>query len=161
MYLKKYDFVTKVAGTLRGEYPLIIRLQCNILKYLHRLYNFPVNSVHGRIIQMLQKHKDQGKRNWLTTAESVYEKFQAVNNMSMDTFLAKSDTAVKPLLKSTLRKQYESQWKTLISDINKQPKLRTYCTFKSEFKRRRQQRFQEACTNIGKKIFLQISAIYI
>ncbi len=53
----------------------------------------------------------------------------------MDTFLAKTETAVKPLLKSTLRKQYESQWKALISDINKQPKLRTYCTFKLDFKR--------------------------
>ncbi len=84
---------------------------------------------------MLEKYEDQGKRNWLTTAESLYKKFQSESNISLDIFVSKSETVVKAFIKNTLRKQYESQWRSLITDVNKQPKLRTYCTFKMDLKR--------------------------
>ncbi len=139
-YLKRVLKVRQQTPTLAvygdlGRFSLIVRLQCNVLKYLYRLYNFPTHSVHGRIVRMLQKHKDQGKRNWLTTAESVYKKFQSENNIPLDIFVLKSESIIKPLVKNTLQKQYESQWKSLITDADKQPKLRTYCTFKTDLKR--------------------------
>ncbi len=120
-YLKRVLKVRQQTPTLAvygdlGRYPLKVRAQCNVLKYLHRIYNFPVDSVHGKIVKMLEKYKAQGKTNWLIMAEKVFKNFQSCNNITMDVFLSKSKTSVKTLVKTTLSKQYESEWETLINN---------------------------------------------
>ncbi len=114
-----------------GRYPLKVRIQGNVLKYLHRLYNFPEDSVVGKIVKMLQNYNNQGKTNWITKAEKVFDNFHACSGMQMKVFVSKSETSVKTLIKATLQSQYVSHWESLICDSDKQPKLRTYCTFKT------------------------------
>ncbi len=138
-YLKRVLKVRQQTPTLAiygelGRYPLNIRLQGNVLKYLHRVYSFPPDSVHGRIVKMLCRTKDQGKANWLSKAESVYSNFQSCTKISMDVFLSKSESSVKTLIKNSLQKQYALQWESLIKDNDRQPKLRTYCTFKNNIR---------------------------
>ncbi len=135
-YLKRILKVRQQTSTLAvygdlGRYPLKVRIQGNVLKYLHRLHNSPEDSVINKIVKMLQKYNDQGKSNWLTKAEKVFNNFHACSGMHMEMFVSKSEMTVKSFIKSTLQKQYESQWKSLICDMDKQPKLRTYCTFKT------------------------------
>ncbi len=135
-YIKRILKVRQQTSTLAvygdlGRYPLKVRIQGNVLKYLHRFYNLPDDSVISKIVKMLQKYNDQGKSNWLTKAEKVFNNFHACSGMHMDMFVSKSEMSVKSFIKTTLQKQYESQWKTLICDMDKQPKLRTYCTFKT------------------------------
>ncbi len=138
-YLKRVLKVRQQTPTLAiygelGRYPLNIRLQCNVLKYLHRAYSFPSDSVHGRIVKMLCRLKDQGKANWLTKAESVYSHFEVCAKMTMEVFLSKSEIFIKTLIKNSLQKQYALQWESLVKDSDKQPKLRTYCIFKNDIR---------------------------
>ena len=53
--------------------------------------------------------------------------------MPFDVFLSQPESTVKNLIKRKLQKLYENKWKENISDIDSQPKLRTYCKFKKEF----------------------------
>ncbi len=138
-YLKRILKVRQQTPTLAvygelGRYPLNIRLRCNVLKYLHRAYSFSSDSIHGRVVKMLCRLKAQGKANWLTKAESVFNDLQLSTNITMDIFLSKSESSIKTLIKNSLQKEYAMQWECLVKDINKQPKLRTYCTFKTNIK---------------------------
>ncbi len=114
-----------------GQYPINLRLQSNILKYLHRAHNMPASSLVNRIYIMLGRYKDKGKVNWLSRALTVYDSFSTTVDMSLDIFMSKPKPYVKSFVKNQLHKMFESEWLKSISDIDANPKLRTYCRFKS------------------------------
>ncbi len=92
----------------------------------------PTSSLPSRVLKMLTVYKDQGKNNWLSRSMNVYSIFESFTNISFDVFLSKPEATIKNLIKNKLQNLYESKWKENISDINAQPKLRTYSKFKTE-----------------------------
>ncbi len=136
-YLKRILKVRKQTSTLAvygelGQYPIHIRLQCNVLKYLYRVHKLPSNSLPSRVLKMLSVFHNQDKSNWLSSAMNVYNTFQSYTNMSFEAFLSKPELTIKNVVKSKLQEMYQQQWMEHINNIDSQPKLRTYCKFKQE-----------------------------
>ncbi len=117
-----------------GQFPIRLRLQGNILKYLHRVSNMPTTSLVYKTLCMLKRYNTMGKNNWLSRAIKVFNSFNAITDMSLDAFLSKPESYIKSFIKSKLQKSYELDWKSNISDLDAQPKLRTYCTVKCNIK---------------------------
>ncbi len=117
-----------------GQFPIKLRLQGNILKYLHRVNNMPTSSLVYKTLCMLKRYHTMGKNNWLSRATNVFNSFNAITGMSLDVFLSKSDSYIKSFIKSKLQESFELDWKNNISNLDAQPKLRTYCTVKCDIK---------------------------
>ena len=64
----------------------------------------------------------------------VYDNFSKIAKLNYESFCELPKESAKNLIKRELNANYISQWTKMINDINVQPKLRTYSTFKSEIK---------------------------
>ncbi len=117
-----------------GVLPLEIRLKNNVIKYLHHIHDLPDTSPVKWVYKDLLLLSDAGFSNWVTTAHKLYEEHPLSDKCDIGSFLNLKREAMKRNIKKSSGKHFQSTWLENISDIDKQPKLRTYMKFKSEFK---------------------------
>ena len=116
-----------------GIYPVSLRLKTNVLKYLHRIEQMPIDSpVKWAYLELRSLHT-AGYDTWLSKAMDVFTEYQSISNISFQTFIELSRHSMKFKVKKCLHQHFETTWLSDINDQEKCPKLRTYCKFKSNF----------------------------
>ena len=76
---------------------------------------------------------DAGFDTWVKRAHNLYNQFQNISNISLESFLSLSKPSMKCKLKSIFQKAYDKSWLQQLNDSESPPKLRTYKTFKDKF----------------------------
>ncbi len=117
-----------------GVYPIELRLRNNVIKYLHRIHSLPETSPVKWVYKDLVMLNDAGFSNWVTTAHKLYSEHSISQQHNLNSFFNLNYQAMKRCVKTSSQKAYRETWLTNISDLENQPKLRTYMKFKNEFK---------------------------
>ncbi len=116
-----------------GIYPLEVRLQGNVIKFLHRLENMPLSSPVKWVYDDLRSLHNCGLRTWVTKALEIFREIEGPMSLSFEKFLALDNRKMKITVKKTLLDKYRSYWFDNITNEDLNPKLRSYNTFKTDF----------------------------
>ncbi len=116
-----------------GIYPLEVRLQGNVIKFLHRLENMPPSSPVKWVYDDLRSLHNCGFRTWVTKAFEIFREIEGPMSLSFEKFLALHGGKMKNIVKKTLLDKYRSNWFDNITNVDLNPKLRSYNEFKTEF----------------------------
>ena len=117
-----------------GVLPLSIRLQKNLLKYLHRLNTLPTTSpVKWAYLELMSLH-NLGFDTWYGRALKVMTEFESDAGFSEGGFLKLKSSQVKKTLNRTCFVLYEDKWLDNINDSEVCKKLRKYKLFKTDLK---------------------------
>ncbi len=116
-----------------GIYPVTLRLKTNILKFLHRLEQLPMDSPVKWAYLELRSLERAGYNTWVSKALDVFAEFQNMSNMTIQPFCELSRPLMKTKVKKCFTQNFETTWLHDINNRDKCPKLRTYCKFKTKF----------------------------
>ena len=114
-----------------GWIPAHIRQQKEIVRYFIRLCKLPDERLEKTVFNWEYNLCAQGKKNWCKDAKNLFYKcnLNQVYDSKNSSGLALS--VVLQTIEANLLLAYTESWKTSVIEM---PKLRTYKTFKSEFK---------------------------
>ncbi len=110
-----------------------MRLKTNVLKFLHRLEQLPMDSPVKWAYYELQALDKAGYHTWVSRAMNVFTDFHSISNMSIQSFTLLSRPSMKIKVKKYYNQHFEKNWLLDINSREKCPKLRTYCLFKKKF----------------------------
>ena len=113
-----------------GRFPMKLKMQIRMLKYWQRVLDLPVHHIVRKSYESLLELNDLGQKNWCTHV------FDILKSVSFEHIWQTQTMTNRDLLqvKEKLYTNFSSQCMTSINDTNQLPKLRTYKTFKKEFK---------------------------
>ncbi len=117
-----------------GIIPIAIRLKNNVLKYLHHIHSLPDTSPVKWVYNELVLFNDSGFSNWVSTANNLYNDHVISAEFNLETFLTLGKEQMNQKLKKCSYEDFRTSWLSEINNSDKQPKLRTYKKFETEFK---------------------------
>ena len=112
-----------------GRYPLFIKAKQRAIKFWARIAKLKDESLVKMVYNVLYSLDNVGLRNWAThikccLSDLGYEHIWLQQSCS--------DEELK-CIKRTIINNYERAWHVEVTDVGKNPKLRTYCIFKTTF----------------------------
>ena len=113
-----------------GRYPLIVRQKLKVMKYWYKILNKPSDSIVVKMYNVLCNLNEAGFTNWTSHIENMlceYDMKDVWDRQQCNKYIIKR-------FKISLYKSYEQFWLKSVQNIDVNPKLRTYCTFKCVFK---------------------------
>ncbi len=117
-----------------GIYPLDIRLKNNVIKFLHHVISLPETSPVKWVYHELESLCQGQFDNWVQKAHGIYYEHPISTNFDINSFASLSEASMKAKIKVLSFDNFEKNWASDINDCDKQPKLRTYKNFKTEFR---------------------------
>ena len=112
-----------------GRHPFIIRQKIKLLKYWRKITVLPDESLLKKMYVILCDLNDGGYKTWATHVEEVLKENQLEHLWNEQCIEPREIQTVSNILYSN----YDNLWMRNINDVTMNPKLRTYCTFKSCF----------------------------
>ena len=114
-----------------GWTPVHIRQQKEIVRYFIRLCKLPDERLEKIVFNWDYSLCAQGKKNWCKDAKNLLYKCNLHEVYDSKNFLGISLSFILKTVETNLLQAYTDTWQTSVTTM---PKLRTYKTFKSEFK---------------------------
>lgn len=112
-----------------GRFPLFLRQKIKVLKYWHRVVSKPKDSLVYIVYQLLVDLHNSGFKSW---ASEIYELLNVVCPVAWENQRFVNMNEINQIY-TVLCDNYIDMWRRGINDVIQNPKLRLYCTFKSEF----------------------------
>ena len=112
-----------------GRYPILIRQKIKTLKFWRKIISMPDESLLKKMYLILCELNDCGYRTWASNIEEL------LNEVHLDMLWKEQYFDLRHIQSvcSTLYSNYDNMWYQSINDGISNPKLRTYCIFKSNF----------------------------
>ncbi len=116
-----------------GIFPLEVRLQANVIKFLHRIVNMPQTSPARWMYNDLFSLHNCGFKTWVTKALDIFQDIESSLSLTFEKFVELDCRKMKTTIKKLLLDKYHTLWLNSISNQDENPKLRSYKLFKTEF----------------------------
>ena len=114
-----------------GWIPVHIRQQKEIIRYFVRLCKLPDERLEKIVFNWDYSLCAHGKKNWCKDAKDLFYKCNLHEVYNSKNLFGLSLSAILQTAETNLSLAYTDAWKTSVTNM---PKLRTYKSFKSEFK---------------------------
>ena len=112
-----------------GRFPLVMRQQDRAIKLWSRLKYSRDNKPINNVFHELEKLQNLGHKTWLTKIKN------SLGEMYCNLLDDENPNRLITRLKETRYKNYMESLITDINDITSNPKLRTYCLFKTDYRK--------------------------
>ena len=109
-----------------GVYPPSVSCHVNVLCFYNRVTRMSDNSIVKRVFTMLYKMHEIGFNNWVSKVHELARSYKIHENLSDANFKLKCQGVIKDAFKT--------KWINELNDIKRNPILRLYKTFKTDFK---------------------------
>ena len=110
-----------------GIIPPKVKCHQNVILYFIRLNSLPNGSVVKNVFIELQRLHNLGLRNWYSKVLELADKY------NIDPLQFHYSDNIKRLIKTIIADSFVQSWRSDLINIERNPVLRTYCTFKNDF----------------------------
>ncbi len=93
-----------------GVFPIELRLQNNVIKYLHHIHCLPETSPVKWVYKDLVLLNDVGFSNWVTTAHKLYKAHPVSDVHDMESILNFSNARMKNSVKKSSQEKFKKTW---------------------------------------------------
>ena len=111
-----------------GIIPPEVKCHQSVMLYFIRLNSLPTGSVVKNVFLELERLHDNGFSNWYTSVLELAKSYK------IDLTNYNFSESTKRTIKTIVKQSFIQSWKCDLSNITANPSLRTYSTFKNEFK---------------------------
>lgn len=108
-----------------GQYPPSVACKISLMNFTNRLYHMPDSTLAKQVFNELRHLHELGFHTWIS------ETFAMATEYNLD--LSRNVSDFKIVSKNNVRAKFRNDWDEELHDIERNPILRTYITFKSTF----------------------------